>query len=120
MDSTYENPFQIDQIAFYCFWNATPQAFPATVYRKGHKVILTGHGTIHKPKVTSHKTLLEHIQSANDSYHWCIKWIDMPQDDGTLIAEAIRNWSAITVSDGTYKHPYDTAAFIIEGDSPVE
>jgi hypothetical protein len=46
---------------------------------------------------------------------WCTSWLDLPKDDGIDIAEAIKNRMAITVSDGSYKYPHGTAAFIIEG-----
>jgi hypothetical protein len=39
------------------------------------------------------------------------------QDDGDIVAEAIRNRTAIAVSDGSFKDTYGTAAWVLEGDS---
>eukprot|EP00957_Ditylum_brightwellii_P076006 5777744-Ditylum_brightwellii.AAC.1 len=39
-------------------------------------------------------------------------------DDGAYTADAIRNNTAIAVSDGSYKSPHSAAACIIEGSTP--
>jgi hypothetical protein len=51
------------------------------------------------------------------SFNWAVNQLSL-DDNGIEIAKALRNGSAIAVSDGLYKDGRGTAAFITEGESP--
>lgn len=46
---------------------------------------------------------------------WCVENLVL-KDEGVIIADAIRNRTAIAVSDGSFKDTYGTAAWVLEGD----
>jgi hypothetical protein len=50
------------------------------------------------------------------SFSWAITELSV-EDDGSIIAQALRDGTAIAVSDGSYKHGQGTSAFIIEGNT---
>ncbi len=52
------------------------------------------------------------------SEQWCVANVDL-LDDGHILAEAIRNKVAIAVGDGSFKETYQTAAWVLEGDTPA-
>jgi hypothetical protein len=60
--------------------------------------------------------ILEHLPS---SAHWAIQHCTIPSN-GIRIAEAIRNHSALAVSDGSLKDKFGTSAFVIEAADSIQ
>ncbi len=58
------------------------------------------------------------LAASPTSESWCFQSLDIP-DDFNIIADAIRSRSAVTVSDGSFKEGYGTAALVIEGDDTM-
>jgi hypothetical protein len=63
---------------------------PATVYKKGDKLILTGYGEVTNTTKQIKDTLTNYILSAPEENKWCIQWVDIPMDDGIYIMDAIK------------------------------
>jgi hypothetical protein len=76
-----------------------------------HQNFIWSHGS--RPSIhttTPMDTPLERV-SANDT--WAIRKIDCPHN-GTAIAQAIINGTAVAVCDGSYKNNFGTAGFVIQ------
>lgn len=58
-------------------------------------------------------TLHALIQTLDPSLKWALDTCTLPEDDGLAIAQLIRDGVAIGISDGSFKHTYGTAAFIL-------
>ena len=70
------------------------------------------------PPPLSPKSLQQMIESLPVTDSWATKYLQMT-DNGHHIAKAILLGKAITVSDGSYKDDYGTAAFVLEGETHV-
>jgi hypothetical protein len=95
----------------------TPEALQlATVFQQGLLILLQGIGsgttgtTMPVPSATSFEDE-RLLRSSLDQ--WAIQEITVT-DEGTAMAQALRNGTAIAVSDGSYKDSRGTAAFILE------
>ena len=69
------------------------------------------------PEPDKPKTFLEHIDQKSIKDQWLIDRLDMPLDEGECLAQAIRDHTAMAVSDGSHKKETNTAtsAFLTEG-----
>jgi hypothetical protein len=91
-----------------------PQLYPATVYKKGNNLVLSGYGEIDVPHNTVPQNLAKFLE-ASPGNTWCTQRIDIPQDAGHSLVYAIKNNAAIAVSDGSFRQGFGTAAFVLEG-----
>ncbi len=57
---------------------------------------------------------LQYLQQAEAGEKWCLASMNLP-DDGSILAHAISQGEAITISDGSFQDTYGTAAWVIEG-----
>ncbi len=87
----------------------------ATVYSKGNYWVCSGHAPTYNDIETSYSSFTDALAASPTSESWCFQSLDIP-DDFNIIAEAIRNRSAVSVSNGSFKEGYGTAAWVIEGD----
>jgi hypothetical protein len=85
------------------------------VFKKGDKIILLGCGGIVSPTDSTPQHTSEFFAMTSQENKWCTQCLDLSQDSGESIADSIRNRLAIAVSDGSFKHGYGTAAFVLEG-----
>jgi hypothetical protein len=91
--------------------------YPAIVYKKRDKLVLSGYVESSVPTKTNPNKLPDYVFQAAHENKWCVHWLEVPQGDGDTIAEAIHNRVAIVVSDGSFRQEYRAAAFVLEGDS---
>ena len=77
---------------------------------------LSNHGN-HRPPPPPppSATLSDTLRNLPPDAHWAVQRCNTFTDDGTYIAEAIRQGEAVSISDGSLKHAFGTAAFVIEG-----
>lgn len=68
-----------------------------------------------QPPPTIPPTLADRLQRLPDTAAWALRYMHRT-DEGTTIAQAITNGSAVAVSDGSLKLGFGTSAYIIEGD----
>ncbi len=88
----------------------------ATVYRRRDHWVCSGYGDILPENTSSCTSLRDSLVNIHTTERWCVDNLAL-HDDGDIIAEAIRNRTAIAVSDGSFKDTYGTAAWVLEGDS---
>ncbi len=86
----------------------------ATVYQRGSNWVCSGFGDVEINTVKTHGSLAEQILTLPEEEKWCFDSVLMT-DDGQTIVTAIREGTAIAVSDGSYKDQYGMAALVIEG-----
>jgi hypothetical protein len=67
------------------------------------------------PRGSEPSDILSVAYNLDPEAFWAIHDFMAPVDNGQTIAEAIRNGSAIAVSDGSYKDKFGTAAWALEG-----
>jgi hypothetical protein len=53
--------------------------------------------------------------AASPGNKWCTQWLDIPQDAGESLAYAIKNSTAIAVSDSSFQQGHGTAVFVLKG-----
>ena len=91
----------------------------ATVYQKHSHWICSGYH--HQPSTHNSTTpisLREIIDQLPDSIKWCADHF-WASDNGDTIAEAIRQGTAVALSDGSYKDQRGTSAWVIEADQEI-
>jgi hypothetical protein len=93
-----------------------PDLQRATIIRRNPSRILCTGWSKEKSKqsVEINTTLEDAIESLPSSQQWAFQHFKCT-DNGLTIAEAIRQGTAIAVSDGSFKNELGTAAFVIEG-----
>ena len=89
----------------------------ATTIRKGPYVIYQGSGALKESRIPARKIIRPNFEQEQGERpvldQWAIKEVTI-SDNGIALATAIRNGTAIAVSDGSYKDGRGTAAFILE------
>jgi hypothetical protein len=102
------------------FTNHGVQAIPptdacrATIYHNRQRIICTGYSPILSQPPNRADTFSQYIKGAVEGEKWCFAHLDMT-DDGTILAKAISQGDAITISDGSFQDTYGTAAWVLEG-----
>ncbi len=62
--------------------------------------------------------LCEYLLSSHKYEEWCFENIQQ-EDNFSTIAKALSNRTAITVSNGSFRSTYGTAAWVIEGNNSM-
>jgi hypothetical protein len=62
-------------------------------------------------------TFAEYVTTLPKDTQWALRDINLT-DDGLTIAQAIRDGTAIGISDGSFKDGFGTASWVLEGPSP--
>jgi hypothetical protein len=89
--------------------NQTPRLCRATVYSKGSQWVCSGFGNMKDETSNAKLSFYDYVMALPDEERWCFEFMDL-EDEGQTIAKAIKNGSAIAVSDGSFKESYGTAA----------
>jgi hypothetical protein len=76
---------------------------------------MTSYGA-HNPDdpIPDNSVLSRALQNLPDDAHWAVRNV-LFDDNGLTIANAFQNGTAVAVSDGSLKHAFGTAAFVLEG-----
>jgi hypothetical protein len=88
----------------------------ATVYEKGNLWICSGYQKISPPSSCLHTNFITYLYHSTQEERWCFTHIDIPVEEGSIVAEPIRNRCSIAVSGGSFKEKIGTAAWVIEGE----
>ena len=86
--------------------------------KKGSHLIATGTAQHEEPNQREERTitsLSEYLQSLPVDRKWSLEAMTIPEDEATNLAEAIKNGTAIAVSDGSFSNEFGTASWVIEG-----
>jgi hypothetical protein len=86
----------------------------ATIYKKGHKIICTGHSPILSRPAPQARSFSDFLMQSKEDEKWCLACLTF-EDDGAILALAISQGDAIAVSDGSYQDTYGTASWVLEG-----
>jgi Reverse transcriptase (RNA-dependent DNA polymerase) len=86
----------------------------ATVYRKGSQWVCSGYAEVKSQTKDKYSSFSEFLAGSIIEEKWCLECLDM-SDEGISITNALKNGTAIAVSDGSYKETFGTAAFVLEG-----
>eukprot|EP00957_Ditylum_brightwellii_P159500 12141244-Ditylum_brightwellii.AAC.1 len=81
---------------------------------KGSNIVLTGSAATLHGTSPSKLNLADKCQTAEPDPNWAMAGIHV-DDNGALIAAALKDRTAIAVSDGSYKNNRSAAACTIEG-----
>eukprot|EP00957_Ditylum_brightwellii_P065056 4934651-Ditylum_brightwellii.AAC.2 len=93
-----------------------PDASPTICVGNSHKLRGTGYApqVSLPPPPTPPKSLIEQCNRSPTSMQWAISNITTT-NEGKYVAQAIRDGTAIAVSDGSAKDQHSAAAFALEG-----
>ena len=80
--------------------------------------VLTTGPILQIPDPPTPASLSEDVADLPVEARWAIQNLQH-SDDGADIAAAIQANQAVAVSDGSLKHQFGTAAFVIEGSTPI-
>jgi hypothetical protein len=89
----------------------------ASVVKQGHLIIYQGAGSLMTRKRAKPQAVVESFEQVRQRRPSLDKWAIQEiivTDEGEAMAQAIKNGTAIAVSDGSYKDGRGTAAFILE------
>jgi len=89
---------------------APPTVRRATVYFKGDQIVCTGSDFIEKSNTPTYSSFQDFL-TADKDINWCLYSLSITKEQD--LVEAIKEGSAMAISDGSYKSCYGTAAWTI-------
>jgi hypothetical protein len=87
----------------------------ASIYRHRLRIVCSGYAPICQSLEPSYPTFLDFLK-ADHSLHWCIHKIAIKDEE--KLKEALRDRSAMAISDGSYKDSFGTASWTV-GDPEI-